>query len=307
MLNIIKSGVLSSIQDLGRVGYRHLGVSQCGALDPIAFQLANLLVNNAQNTPVIEITIGLAQFQFTAPVNFAITGGDLSAKLNGQPLYSGWRYFANADDTLTFSTSKSAQRAYLAIQGGIEISEVLGAKSTDIQANFGGFNGRALNANDQLTFTPCPTPLSRIGVQQPAYTNEVRVLKGPHCDKLPDGAFEHLLKTTWHVSELNNRMGSRLTAKNTVQHNTTIASQGVHPGVIQLPPNGEPIVLLNDCQTTGGYPIIATVINADLRLFSQLGTQQIVQFVQSTVSQAYSASEKLSAHLAQFTLAKNNK
>ena len=306
MLTVIKQGVLCSIQDTGRHGYRHLGVGQSGALDPIAVKLANLLLNNDMNEPVIEVTIGLAQFEFTASINFSITGGDLRAKLNGRPLYPGWRYFAESGDILSFSTSHNAQRAYLAVQGGFVIDDVLNAKSTDMQAQFGGYHGRALKVGDQLSFYADKTPLPHLGVKQPDYTNEIRVLKGPHCDKLPKGSFEHFLQTKWLVSDMNNRMGARLTANDTVQHHATIASQAVHPGVIQYPPNGQPIVLLNDCQTTGGYPIIASVISADLRLFSQLGSQQPCRFIGVSVSQAHHAMKKLNSHLAQFALANNN-
>jgi allophanate hydrolase len=307
MLKVLKQGVLCSVQDIGRNGYRHLGVGQSGAMDPIALKLANLLLNNEINQPVIEVTIGLAQFQFTASVNFAITGGDLSAKLNRQRLYPGWRYFAEPGDILSFGSSHSAQRAYLAVQGGFLINSILNAKATDIQAQFGGFDGRVLNANDHIPFSSSTSPLTHIGVKQPGYTNVVRVLKGPHCDKLPKNTLKQFLKTHWRVSDMNNRMGSRLTANETVNHDITVPSQAVHPGVIQLPPNGEPIVLLNDCQTTGGYPIIASVIRADLRLFSQLGSKQHCEFMLVNVSQAYQAMRKLNSHLAQFALANNKK
>ncbi|KAF7773796.1 allophanate hydrolase [Pseudoalteromonas citrea] len=306
MLKVIKQGVLCSIQDAGRHGYRHLGVGQSGALDPTALKLANLLVNNNINDPVIEITIGLAEFEFSASTNFSITGGDLRAKLNSSPLYPGWRYFAKPGDKLSFATNHSAQRAYLAIQGGFAIEELLNAKSTDIQAQFGGFSGRALIAGDELSFPCNKVALKHLGAKQPEYANEVRVLKGPHCDKLPKGAFEHFLQTEWLISEMHSRMGSRLTANQTIKHNATISSQAVHPGVVQLPPNGHPIVLLNDCQTTGGYPIIASVISADLRLFSQLGSKQKCKFSSVSVSQAHQAMNKLNSHLAQFALANNN-
>ena len=306
MLNVIKPGVLSCIQDIGRHGYRHLGVSQSGVMDPIAMKLANLLVDNDTDDPVLEVTIGLAEFLFSKPVNFAITGGDLSAKLNNKRIYPGWRYYANSGDTLTFSTSRSAQRAYLSVQGGFVIKQVLGAKATDIQANFGGFQGRTLQPNDILPYSPSHKAMSTMGVKQPHYTDQVRVLKGPHCDMLPKSAFEKLLNTSWKISELNNRMGARLISSKPISHGITIASQAVHPGIIQLPPSGEPIILLNDCQTTGGYPIIAIVIRADLRLFSQLGSKQHCRFVPCDLSQAQLANTKLESHLAQFMLAKNN-
>ncbi|MBD1583215.1 5-oxoprolinase subunit C family protein [Pseudoalteromonas sp. S16_S37] len=306
MLKVIKQGVMASIQDIGRFGYRHYGVCRSGALDPFAVCLANMLLDNPPHHAVIEITIGLAEFEFTQPCNFALTGGCLNAKLAGRSVYPGWRYYAHAGDRLTFATSAIAQRAYFAVQGSFALEPTLSSCSTDLQAGFGGHQGRALQSGDCLNYEPSPSALKPLGVKQPEYKKQVRVLKGPHCDKLPAGSFEQLVNGPWTISEASNRMGSRLNSKALLSHDVSIATQAVHPGVIQIPPSGEPIVLLNDCQTTGGYPIVATVIDADLRMFSQLSANQQCNFVECDLIQARKASDKLSAHLAQFRLAKNN-
>ncbi|CAH9060852.1 5-oxoprolinase subunit C [Pseudoalteromonas holothuriae] len=306
MLRVIKSGVLASFQDIGRFGYRHYGVCRSGALDPFAVCLANILLDNPPHLGVIEVTIGLCEFEFTQPCNFALTGACLNAKLAGKAIYPGWRYYANKGDTLSFATSAHAQRAYLSVQGGFELDPVLSSYATDLQASFGGLQGRALQSGDVLHFQNTQNKLAPLDVKQPEYKKQVRVLKGPHCDKLPQGSFERFINNHWRVSEASNRMGCRLSSDKPLAHDVSVATQAVHPGVIQVPPSGEPIVLLNDCQTTGGYPILATVIDADIRMFSQLGANQHCNFVECDLAHARKASDKLSAHLAQFTLAKNN-
>ncbi|CAM4166583.1 biotin-dependent carboxyltransferase family protein [Pseudoalteromonas byunsanensis] len=306
MLKVNKSGVMASVQDIGRFGYRHYGVCRSGALDPFAVCLANLLLDNPVHKAVIEITIGLAEFEFTSACNFALTGGCLNAKLADKAIYPGWRYYASAGDVLTFGTSAHAQRAYVSVEGGFELTPVLNSCATDLQSHFGGFQGRALNSGDSLNYHTSSVKLNTLGVKQPPYSQQVRVLKGPHCDKLPANTFERFIEQSWRVSELSNRMGSRLLCDEPLNHEVSITTQAVHPGIVQLPPSGEPIVLLNDCQTTGGYPILASVIDADLRLFSQFGANQTCQFVPCTLAEARKASDKLSAHLAQFSLAKNN-
>ncbi|AOT08195.1 biotin-dependent carboxyltransferase family protein [Pseudoalteromonas luteoviolacea] len=303
MLTILKSGIQTCIQDLGRIGFRHLGVSQSGVLDPLAAKCANILLNNPQNTPVLEITVGLCRFKFEKPTNFAITGADLCAELSGQKLTAGWRYHANAGDILTFATSKTGLRAYFAVQNGFSsLRPIMNSYSTDIQAEFGGLTGTALEDGDLLDY-PSHSALSPIGAALPEYTESLRVILGPHLDILPKDNQQSLLEQLWRVLPQSNRMGVRLSNDLDLTHNKSVASQGVSPGTIQLPPNGEPIVLLNDCQTTGGYPIIAQVIDADLRHLSQLSAGQACRFVAVDRAEALHAQIKQSQHLAQLEIA----
>lgn len=303
MLTILKSGIQACIQDLGREGFRHLGVSQSGVLDPLAAKSANILLNNQQETPVIEITVGLCQFKFEKPTNFAITGADLGAKLSGQQLAVGWRYHANQGDTLTFATSKTGLRAYLAIQNGFsKLSPVMNSYSTDLQAEFGGTNGKPLNDGDVLEYET-NTALSSIGAALPEYTDTIRVIVGPHIDIMSKDKQQRLFEQNWGILPQSNRMGVRLSSKTDFTHNISIASQGVCPGTVQLPPNGDPIVLLNDSQTTGGYPIIGQVIEADLRQFSQLGAGQTCKFLAVDRTQALQAKTQQLQHLAQLEIA----
>jgi biotin-dependent carboxylase-like uncharacterized protein len=306
MLKVIKAGVLSTIQDMGRHGFRHFGVSQSGVIDPFALKAGNLLLENDESAPCIEITVGLAEFQFTMPCHFAITGGNLNASLNNDCLHTGWRYTASAGDVLKFNSHAHFLRAYLCVEGGFGIDDVMSSKSTDLHAQFGGIHGRALQNEDVIFYPPATTTQPPLAIQQPQYDNVVRVLKGPHCDILPNEYLLRLLSQTWTVSDLSNRMGVRLTNESPLTHSKAIRSQGVHPGVIQLPPTGSPIVLLNDCQTTGGYPIIASVIQADIRHFSQLSSGQTCHFKLVDNKEAIQQLAKQNMYLTRFEIAKKH-
>lgn len=302
MLEIIKPGVLMCIQDLGRYGYRHLGVTQSGVLDPMAMKIANTLLGNPSDTAVLEITVGLSQLCFHQPTNFALTGGDLNARLDDCALTPGWRYFARPGQVLSFASSPSALRAYISVEGGFNLHPVMGSDSTDLQAGFGGLEGKALSAADQLSYKTCSEKQS-IGALQPPYLNHIRVLPGPHCKHLKHSTEQLLCSQQWQVSADSNRMGMRLNTSSQFSHQVTINSQAVLPGTIQLPPNGAPIVLLNDCQTTGGYPMIAQVISADLRHFAQLAAGAQISFSLTTQTEARQETQKQQNHLNQLRIA----
>ena len=304
MLEVIKPGVFSSIQDLGRHGHRHLGVSQSGVLDSIALKAGNALLGNKETAACIEITVGLAEFEFTQPCNFAITGGNLNAKLNSKALYPGWRYHAKAGDIIKFASHPEFLRAYLCVEHGFDVPKVMNSRSTDCQSKFGGFEGNALQKGDVIPFSESCVPCSELAIKPTDYTNVVRVLKGPHCDILSENYLAQLLSKTWTISDLSNRMGARLEHPTLLPHQKSIDSQGVHPGVIQLPPTGTPIVLLNDCQTTGGYPIIASVIQADLRHFSQLAPTKTCRFELVDFDVANTALKKQEQEITRFKIAK---
>ncbi|KZN30117.1 hypothetical protein N480_04000 [Pseudoalteromonas luteoviolacea S2607] len=305
MLKTLKGGIQACVQDGGRSGYRHLGVSQAGVLDPLAMHYANALLHNEDDCAVIEITVGLCQFEFKETTNFAITGSDLGAKLNNKQLASGWRYSATVGDKLTFSSSKDGLRAYLAVQGGFRLKPVLDSNSTDLQAGFGGLTGNALKDGDVLDYNR-KSPLPSVGAAQPPYNKKIRVVAGPHSDLISEAQFKQLFEQHWQVLPQSNRMGIRIDSKLDLCHKQSIPSQAVMPGIVQLPPNGKPIILSNDCQTTGGYPIIAQVIEADLRHLSQLASNQHCSFELVTRQDAKKALIEQQQHLAQFKIAINN-
>ncbi|WP_440053104.1 biotin-dependent carboxyltransferase family protein [Pseudoalteromonas sp. T1lg65] len=308
MLTIVKPGPLCTVQDMGRHSLRHLGVSQTGAVDAVAMKIANRLLENPDNSAVLEITLGMFECIFESATNFAISGADLSAFLDNIPLYPGWRYFAKAGQRLVMKSPRLGLRCYIAVEGGFtNIESCLGSKSTDIMAGFGGLDGKPLRSGEQLTFAS-KTKKPSIGALQPAYHAHLRCLPGPHLNFDASVQVEQeLQKSVWTASPQSNRMGLRLAPHHKFTHQFSIATQAVHPGVIQLPPNGGPIILMNDCQTTGGYPIIATVIEADLHHLAQIKAGDQITFEMTSIDAANAANRKLTAHLEQLQIAIKNK
>ncbi|RRS09670.1 biotin-dependent carboxyltransferase family protein [Pseudoalteromonas sp. J010] len=307
MLEVIKPGPLSSVQDLGRRGMRHLGVSQAGVLDPLALRLANALLANHENTAAIEITIGLCEFIFHAPANFVIAGADLNACLNDTDIYPCWRYSAKAGDRLSFKQSRDGVRAYLLVEGGfLNIDQQLGSYSTDLMAGFGGLHGRALKVGDKLYYQQAQAKPA-LGALQPSYEKLIHFTPGPHAQLVSPHVFDILNQTIWKVHPNSNRMGIRLSSHKALTHNHSIATQAVHPGVIQLPPSGEPIILMNDCQTTGGYPIIGVITEADMRHLSQLSAGDCLHLKSTSTTHAAKQRHRVKSHLNQLKLALNKK
>lgn len=273
MLSIVQSGPLLTIQDRGRVGARRWGVPWSGALDVFAHSAANRLIGNSLDAATLEITGGGCVVRFETICVLALAGGDLNATLNDEPIPLWRAVLVRAGAVLRFGSRRTGARAYLAVGGGILVEPQLGSRSTLIGGPFAGLLGRPLRAGDVLAVgvgdwnvAGRVWPLD----QRPPYTLNptVRYLRGPHPFAVAERRRLH--RTQWHVSPTSNRMGFRLAGGTLQPPTATLASLGVVPGTIQVPPDGAPIVLLADCQTTGGYPIIGTVINADLPLLAQL-------------------------------------
>lgn len=264
-LRVLKAGIQTSVQDLGRHGQRHLGISQSGALDQYSLMLANKLVGNAVHCAGLEIVIGPVEIQFLRDSWFALCGANFAAQLDGISVAKAWRHFAKAGQILRLAGALKEARAYLAIDGGIEVPQVLGSRSTDLQTGFGGFQGRALKSGDVLDLGSSQNLQKSLGVQQRIWSPEIRAIPGPEYAQFSPAARQHFWQQAWKLSPQSNRMGCRLQGvalQRTVSQD--LLSHGVLPGVVQVPPNGQPIILLADAQTTGGYPKIACVIEADL-------------------------------------------
>ncbi|KQW42411.1 allophanate hydrolase [Pelomonas sp. Root662] len=287
MIEILRAGPLATVQDLGRPGWRDLGLSRCGALDDLALQWGNLLVGNAADAAGLEFTLGPASLRIDADCCIAVTGTDTEARLDGQPLRPWWRQRVRAGQTLQLAAPHARMRSYVAISGGIAVPPTLGSRSTDLKAGFGGLHGRALREGDRLPLDP-PTsvPTRAIGLRPPDWSACVRVLPGPEHDDFAEGFWG----ADWRVTPQSNRMGYRLAGPTLVRpRGTELASHGVLPGVIQVPPSGQPIVLLADAQTTGGYPNIGVVIRADLWKLAQLRLGATLRFVPCTQDEAIAA------------------
>ncbi len=291
MIEVLRAGPLTTVQDLGRTGWRDRAFSLCGALDDTALQWGNLLVGNDVNAAGLEFTLGPATLRFHADTCIALTGTDADAALDGRPLRPWWRARVRAGQTLQLAAPRERMRSYLCIAGGLGVPDVLGSRSTDLKAGFGGFEGRALRDGDRLPVaSPARLPTRAVGLRPPEWTSEVRVLPGPEHDDFPPAARRAFCDGAWRVTPQSNRMGYRLEgAALARERGAELASHGVLPGVIQVPPAGQPIVLLADAQTTGGYPRIGVVIRADLWKLGQARLGGTLRFEPCTPAEALAA------------------
>lgn len=309
-ISILRSGIQTTIQDLGRTGYRHLGIAQAGALDRYSLILANKLVGNPEHFAGIEIMIGPVEIQFHRDTWFALCGANFGAELNGRAIAKAWRHFAHADQTLVLRGALKEALAYMAVDGGIQNEIVLGSRATDLQAGLGGHFGRALKKGDQLIIgTPRQSQQFQrsVGIQQRIWTPEIRAIRGPEYCHFNSDAQKKFWQQAWKVSSQSNRMGYRLIGEPNDKRSSNqltcikqreLLSHGVMPGVVQVPANGQPIVLLADCQTTGGYPKIACVIEADLWKIAQTPIGQHFCFIEVDQALAIEAQRKWQRELA---------
>ncbi|MDN0074861.1 biotin-dependent carboxyltransferase family protein [Crenobacter sp. SG2303] len=265
MLEVIQGGALCTVQDLGRQGSRHLGIGHAGALDPLALAIANRLVGNPVGYAGLEITLGPVELCFARAGWLALAGADFGATLDGVAVWPGWRTPVRAGQHLHLGSARIGTHAYLAVDGGIETDMVLGSRSTDLHAHFGGLEGRSLQSGDRLPLGHPHPLLHRQGVKLPDWSPLVRALPGPEHAEFTDAARQRFWGEAWQVTPQSDRMGYRLHGEPLHRDaERELPSHGVLPGVVQVPPSGLPIVLLADAPTTGGYPRIAVVIEADL-------------------------------------------
>jgi 5-oxoprolinase (ATP-hydrolysing) subunit C len=299
MISILKAAVQTTVQDLGRRGFRHLGVGGSGAMDTLSLTIGNYLVGNAEGAAGLELCMPPASIRVGADCAIALTGADCSARLDDSPVGVGRRVVVAMGQTLDLSAAHSGSRAYLCISGGIDVPQVLGSRSTDLQAGIGGLDGRLVRRGDVLPTAPSTIPdRSAAGVLLPQMSNSIRVMPGPEFDRFGPDAREALFTASWKVTTRSNRMGYRLEGPALVSQDTEeLKSHAVFPGVVQVPPGGAPIVLMADAQATGGYPRIATVIAADLWRLAQIPPDTSIRFELSTRPEALLAWQKQRSYL----------
>lgn len=291
-----RAGYATSVQDAGRFGHRHEAVSSAGAMDGVALRVANALVGNDPGAAVLE-TCGGLEVQLTDARRVAFTG-DALATIDGIRVAPWSSVCARAGACIAIATSPRSARSLLAVDGGVDVPLVLGSRSTDVLGEFGGYAGRLLRAGDELPLgAPRSLSAAVVQVQPPSFVFDpsvVRVLRGPEADD----SFEAFCERSWRVSVDSSRIGCRLEGDALrAAISGTLRSHGVFPGVVQLPPSGEPIVLLADAQTTGGYARLAVVIHADLWKFAALHPGASVKFVPCTVDEARVASDALERYM----------
>jgi biotin-dependent carboxylase-like uncharacterized protein len=289
---VIQPGPLTTIQDLGRYGCQQYGVPPSGALDNYAFRIGNLLVGNEESAASLEITLFGCQIRVLQDTTVAVTGADLGATLNGNPI-SMWESIpVRRGDIISFPLPKSGCRAYLALTGGINVHLVMSSAATYTRAGIGGLEGRALRKGDILqTGKPVPAPKrARVPSEYiPLYQQqiELRVILGPQDNCFTEDGIRTFLQSEYTVSTQADRMGFRLEGPK-IQHRETadIISDGIPLGAVQVPGDGLPIILLADRQTTGGYTKIATAISVDISKLAQAKPDDKVRFRQVSEDEA---------------------
>ena len=299
---ITRAGFFSSVQDLGRVGFRQFGVSTSGALDSFALRVANLLVGNEDGAPGLEITFGGLQLRFQDERIVAWCGAEFDVHIGVAPLPAGHAALVRPGDELKFGLPQIGCRCWLAILGGMNVAPILGSRSTDLRANFGGLDGRALRHGDILPLGPRPGSSRDVGATErisswtaphdwvsPAKRNPIlRVIRGVDWTRFNASTLQRLTSELFTVSPDSDRMGVRLIGPELSRgDNVDLISEAVVPGTVQVPPSGQPILLLGDCQTIGGYPKIAQVITFDLGIAAQLRAGDHVRFSEVSMVDAH--------------------
>lgn len=297
-LTVINPGALTTVQDLGRIGYQYSGMPCSGVMDQRSYRAANELVGNTSGEAVLEFTLFGGIYRLEEDAILALTGADVSPLLNGTPCPMNEPFAASKGSTLMLNPAKNGCRTYLAVAGGFDVPQILGSRSTNLKCHIGGFEGRALQAGDVLPFGTSAVRFEDVQgrkaepVSVPSRLT-VRVVPGPQEEAFTEKGIQDFYSESYLVSEESDRMGCRLTGAAIESKNgTDIVSDGIVFGSIQVTPAGAPIVLLADRQTTGGYAKIATVCSFDLPLLAQARPGSTVQFQKISVEEA----QRLSLH-----------
>jgi biotin-dependent carboxylase-like uncharacterized protein len=295
MFTVLEPGQLTSVQDQGRRGFRAYGVTTSGAMDRFALTIANLLAGNPSTSAALEMTLRGPRLRFARPAFAAISGADMQVRLNGQPV-ANWSSFAiPAGAELAFEHATSGCRAYLALHGGIPVPLVMGSRSTDLRAQIGGLDGRMLRAGDELPVPDAPLPKLALALPPemlPRYASPgtLRVMMGPQEELFTAAGIATFLGQPYAVTHRNDRMGYVLEGPKIAHSGAPdIVSDALCPGSVQVPGSGLPIVMGSDCQTTGGYAKIATVIGPDLMRLAQSKAGDVIRFAACTDAEAVQA------------------
>ena len=289
-LHVITPGPFTTIQDGGRFGYTAYGIGTSGAMDLDAYNTANWLVGNKHGEAVLEATMMGPSILFDDDCICAVTGADMGTMIGNRPVEPYRPFWVQAGQTLTMGFAKSGCRGYLAVQGGFQVPSVMGSRSTNLKVQLGGIEGRVLKRDDVLTVPDeHRSAIMDRKRRAPEYSQNVtvRVVLGPQEDYFTKQGISTLLSETYSVSNQSDRMGLRLDgATIETKAGSDIVSDGITLGSIQITSSGQPIVLMADRQTTGGYAKIGTVCSFDIPLLAQLKPGATVTFRAVTVEQA---------------------
>lgn len=303
-IEVLKPGAFSTFQDLGRWGTQQFGVPVSGPMDLVSHRIANRVLGNSAEEASLEITLLGPSFRFELDAVVAWCGADMSVTLDGVPVLKATATAVPAGGTLTFGRRVSGLRTYLALRGGFVLDRVLGSCSTHTRAGLGGYKGRPLRKGDQLQFNSLAEPdaghaglpkraaADSISVNawleaQPSADAPIRLMPGREWSQFSDDARRALFDTSWRIGAQSERMGYRLEGPALLRTTRTdVLSEAVSFGAMQVPPDGQPIVLMADRQTTGGYPKIAQVASVDLPRLAQRAPGESVRFEPVTLDEA---------------------
>ena len=304
-LKIVQPGMLSTIQDTGRYGYQRYGMPTAGAMDTFALRAANALVGNDDNAACIEATVLGPRIEILSDTTIAITGANVSPRLDSEPIPMWQSVAARKGSRLEFRGPTDGMRGYLAVAGGIDVPEVMGSRATYMKAAIGGVEGRHLRAGDILNASEnaaeAPTAVRNLptdAIPQYGSAHELRVVLGPQQAAFTQAGIDTFLREDYTVSIHSDRMGYRLEGE-PVEHadGPDVISDGTPLGTIQVPGDGQPIILLSDRGTTGGYTKIATVISTDLSKVAQAMPGHTIKFRAVSVEEAQEAYRRREALL----------
>ena len=301
-VEIRKPGWLTTVQDAGRWGHQARGVSVSGPMDWTSYRLANWLVGNSSDAATLEVTIGGLELAFDGETHFAVAGAEFQLDLSGQAVGMHRTVRAAAGSILKLGARSRGARAYIAIAGGVLVPPVLGSRATHTASHLGGFEGRALRTGDQLRVGSTTSAHDRVfhgfGRSVPDGGAQLRIMPGPQLDRFPPRTIELLQSSRYVLSPRSDRMGYRLEGPLLpCKEDEELISGATVTGALQVPSSGLPILLMADRATTGGYPILAVVISADLPLAGQLMPGDWIEFVACTRDDAVAALKDLERRL----------
>ncbi|WP_141259806.1 5-oxoprolinase subunit C family protein [Komagataeibacter diospyri] len=310
MMTILETSALNTVQDLGRPGYRNLGVGTSGVMDAIALQVGNILLGNQMDDACIELQTYPFVLRFDAPASFAVTGIDAAIEVDGRTILPWTVETVAAGQVLRVGAPRTGARGYICIAGGIEVPVVLGSRSTQLRGGFGGLDGRPLETGDMLKTTgatldvagygavPPATVLDAVASEDDAKVIHLRAMPATDYELFTPESRQRLWDTPWRITPQSNRVGYRLSgAPLELNHRVELRSYGVIAGIVQVPPAGEPIVQLADANTVGGYPRIVTVIEADLWRLAQARIGTHIRFHECSFAEGVAAMQPVNAYL----------
>ncbi|MCR8636657.1 biotin-dependent carboxyltransferase family protein [Paenibacillus radicis (ex Xue et al. 2023)] len=310
-IEVIKPGLFTTVQDGGRFGYRGIGVVTSGAMDRFALQAANLLVGNEPGAAVLEMTLTGASLEFHDDALVSLCGADMDARDEEGPLLPGWRpVLVRGGTALRLGHTRRGARACLAVAGGIAVPAVLASRSTHVRSRLGGLAGRALQPGDRLQVGPPAAAAAALAARlaaaapgaqiapaawaitpkaRPPYAEHpvVRVTRGREAESFAGGSLQSFLSTPYRVTPQSDRMGYRLNGERLLlSEPLEMISESVTMGTVQVPPDGQPIILMADAQTTGGYPRMAQVAAVDLPVLAQMRPGSMLRFREISLAAA---------------------